>query len=214
MHRAGVWFVVAAVVVLAATAALVLARPVDPFSQPGTSWKQGFLSGETIRLLESGRYVSARRCDVCQEQRSSGTWRVVEDGYELIPDSGAQSVVLLRMLYLGCEILTPRDGSAYPGNPSQLYRRVDDRCQDEMRERGLAAGMTESQALEISRKAASMHGYDLGRYELDVWGDRTGGGTEVWMFKYMCSPWPSPPGCGFLVTIDRKTGSATVDRGQ
>jgi hypothetical protein len=74
--------------------------------------------------------------------------------------------------------------------------------------------VTESQALEISRKAASMHGYDLRHYALDTFGDRTLGGKETWMFVYLCTPWPSPPGCHFLVTVDRRTGSVTVTPGR
>ena len=76
-----------------------------------------------------------------------------------------------------------------------------------------SAHITEGQGLEISRKAAEKHGYDLRRYRLDTFGDRTGGSDKEWLFVYLCSPGPPPPGCSFMVVVDRKTGSAAVHPG-
>jgi hypothetical protein len=74
--------------------------------------------------------------------------------------------------------------------------------------------VSESQAIAISRRAALSAGYDLRRYELDAFGDRTGGGNKQWLIVYLCSPGPPPPGCSFMVVVDRKSGAATVHRGE
>jgi hypothetical protein len=74
--------------------------------------------------------------------------------------------------------------------------------------------ITEGQALEISRVAARAHGYDLKGYRLDTFGDRTGGGDKEWLIVYLCSPGPPPPGCSFMVVVDRRTGDASVHAGQ
>jgi hypothetical protein len=76
-----------------------------------------------------------------------------------------------------------------------------------------AKEITESQGLEISRKAATSAGYDLGRYKLDAFGDRTGDSDREWLFVYLCSPGPPPPGCSFMVVVDRETGASTVHPG-
>ena len=81
------------------------------------------------------------------------------------------------------------------------------------RDDGEAAPISESQALAISRDVAERHGYDLSRYELDTFGDRTGGSDKEWLFVYLCSPGPARPGCSFMVVVDRQTGSALVHPG-
>ena len=50
-------------------------------------------------------------------------------------------------------------------------------------------------AVEISREVAQKKGYDLRRYELDTFGDPTGGGDKEWLIAYRCKPAPPPPGC-------------------
>ncbi|MFD1296940.1 hypothetical protein [Lysobacter gummosus] len=88
-------------------------------------------------------------------------------------------------------------------------------CSKNDREKGRSdTGISESQALEISRKAAEKHGYDLRRYTLDTFGDSTSGDGKQWLFVYLCAPSPPPPGCSFLVAVDRKTGSASVHPGE
>ncbi|BCT91387.1 hypothetical protein LYSHEL_04110 [Lysobacter helvus] len=72
----------------------------------------------------------------------------------------------------------------------------------------------ERQALEISRNVAQAQGYDLARYQLDTFGDRGGGSDKEWLFVYVCKPVPSPPGCSFMVVVDRTSGKATIHPGQ
>ena len=63
-------------------------------------------------------------------------------------------------------------------------------------------------ALEISRKAAMDHGYDLSKYKLDTFGN-PGAEDGKWLIVYLCAPTP-PPGCSFMVVVDRKTGLTEV----
>jgi hypothetical protein len=65
-------------------------------------------------------------------------------------------------------------------------------------------------AVAISRDAATKHGYDLSKYTLDTFGDPKGAGDSTWLIGYKCQPDPPPPGCGFLVAVDRKSGEAKV----
>ena len=69
-------------------------------------------------------------------------------------------------------------------------------------------------ALEISRKAAVTSGYDLAKYKLDTFGNELSQDQSEWLFVYLCSPGPPPPGCHFLVVVDRNTGKATVYPGE
>jgi len=105
MIRVVSWFSMFAVLVLVVTTLLLIALPRDPFRQPGETWRFGFLSGYSVRLLESGRYVDSNWCDVCLEERSFGTWRHTPEGYELFPDSGNPSWRLLRVEREGCSQL-------------------------------------------------------------------------------------------------------------
>jgi len=77
-----------------------------------------------------------------------------------------------------------------------------------------AALLSKAEGLAISRKAATAHGYDLSHYKLDTFGDPRGAGKNEWLFVYLCSPGPPPPGCFFLVAVDRRTGIATVHPGK
>ncbi|WP_157476208.1 hypothetical protein [Lysobacter sp. Root690] len=73
--------------------------------------------------------------------------------------------------------------------------------------------MTREQALPIARKAATAHGYDLERYSLDTFGNELSEDGGEWMFGFLCKPVP-PPGCMFLVVVDRRTGIAEVFPGE
>lgn len=73
--------------------------------------------------------------------------------------------------------------------------------------------MTREQGLAIARKAATARGYDLGRYSLDTFGLELSEDGGQWMFGFLCKPIP-PPGCSFLVIVDRRTGIAEVFPGE
>ena len=77
-----------------------------------------------------------------------------------------------------------------------------------------AETVTQAKAIEISRKAAAASGYDLAKYKLDTFGNELSEDRSEWLIGYLCSPGPPPPGCHFLVVVDRKTGKATVYPGE
>ena len=77
-----------------------------------------------------------------------------------------------------------------------------------------AAILSKADGLAISRKAATAHGYDLSHYKLDTFGDQGAAGKKEWMFVYLCSPGSPPPGCFFMVVVNRRTGIATVHPGE
>jgi len=127
MIRIASWLAVFTVVLVALATVWLAALPRDPFRQPGVSWSWGFLSGYTVRLLDSGRYVDSNWCDICQEERSFGTWRATADGYELVPDSGKPRWQLLRIGQDGCaRLIGP---PARRGGPVVYFRRDGDACE-------------------------------------------------------------------------------------
>lgn len=68
-------------------------------------------------------------------------------------------------------------------------------------------------ALAIARKKAAAEGFDLAKYRLDTFaGVRDEAATE-WSFVFLCAPRP-PPGCYFSVAVDRRSGVATLYRGE
>lgn len=73
--------------------------------------------------------------------------------------------------------------------------------------------MTREQGLAIARKAATAHGYDLERYSLDTFGLELSEDGGQWTFGFLCKPVP-PPGCMFLVIVDRRTAVAEVFPGE
>lgn len=73
--------------------------------------------------------------------------------------------------------------------------------------------MTREQGLAIARKAATAHGYDLGRYSLDTFGREQSKNGGEWMFAFLCKPVPAP-GCTFMVVVDRQTGITKVFSGE
>lgn len=123
MSRSAVWFTVAAVALLAAIAVLVLTRPLVPFDQPGTTWEWNAVTArDSVRLLDSGRYVKSAWCDICPPSRSRGKWREITAGYELSPDSGKSPVLLRRLKYGDCVVLEI-DGFAQHRSPAMFYYR-------------------------------------------------------------------------------------------
>lgn len=66
----------------------------------------------------------------------------------------------------------------------------------------------------MSRTAAKKHGYNLRRYELDRFGDSRSDDGKKWLFVYQCSPAPPPPGCSFMVVVDRKAGDTKIYPGE
>ena len=86
-------------------------------------------------------------------------------------------------------------------------------CRQEPLARSTAA-MSRTAALEIARKAAAANGYDLAKYKLDTFGKELSEDQSEWVFGYLCSPGPPPPGCHFLVVVDRSTGKTTVYPGK
>lgn len=73
--------------------------------------------------------------------------------------------------------------------------------------------VTYARALEISRAAAQKHGYDLDKYRLDTFGDPAAG-KDKWLIVYLCSGESPPPGCSYMVVIDRKSGASEVFPGE
>jgi hypothetical protein len=67
-----------------------------------------------------------------------------------------------------------------------------------------------ARAVELSREAAAKYGYDLSEYAVDTVRDPKAGGEAEWLILYKCRPDPAPPGCHFMVVVDRKTGSTKV----
>lgn len=75
------------------------------------------------------------------------------------------------------------------------------------------APVTYERAVEISRHAARAHGYDLDKYRLDTLG-HPAADKDKWLVAYLCGPEPPPPGCSFIVVVDRRTGDTEVYPGQ
>jgi hypothetical protein len=79
-------------------------------------------------------------------------------------------------------------------------------------QQGTPAPMARAEALEVARQAAVGHGYDLDKYKLDAFGEELSEDKKSWVFVFLCKPVP-PPGCYFMVTVDRATGTTILDRG-
>jgi len=110
--------------------AWVLAIAAEPWRQPGETWSQGFLSGETIRVLDSGRYVKSSWCDICESEYSSGTWHRDSSRIVLVSSSGSQRV-LHRVSYGGCEYLVREGFVDTPGIWDFRLRREGEWCEPE-----------------------------------------------------------------------------------
>ena len=81
LPRLGIAFSVVLVTALLVAIAVTLTLASDPFEQPGTTWSQGMLAGEDIRLLDSGAYAAREWCDICADEISLGSWH--RDGNEI-----------------------------------------------------------------------------------------------------------------------------------
>ena len=74
--------------------------------------------------------------------------------------------------------------------------------------------VSRERALQLAQVAAKDHGYNLAKYELSTFGNEVDEGNNEWLFVYNCSPAPPPPGCFFMVAVNRSTGSAEVYPGE
>lgn len=70
--------------------------------------------------------------------------------------------------------------------------------------------MNREQGLARAREVAKSSGRDLARYELNTFGDELTEDRSEWVFIFQCKPIPPPPGCHFMVVVDRRTGDARL----
>jgi hypothetical protein len=84
----------------------------DPFDEPGQTWQIDFiLAGDTLRLMDSGRYVSYHWCDICLPiEYKFGIWSKTKDVVTLTPDSSSNKSRRYREQTDGkCKYLVPLD---------------------------------------------------------------------------------------------------------
>ncbi|RDY65442.1 hypothetical protein [Lysobacter soli] len=74
--------------------------------------------------------------------------------------------------------------------------------------------LAREQALARAREVAVTDGRDLERYELDTFGDELTEDRSEWVFVFRCKPAPAPPGCHFMVVVDRRTGESQLFPGE
>jgi len=74
--------------------------------------------------------------------------------------------------------------------------------------------ITREQGLARAREVAKSDGRDLARYELDTFGNELTADHSEWLFVFQCKPRPAPPGCHFMVVVDRRTGDTRLFPGQ
>jgi len=115
-------------VVLGAVALMIVLGRYDAGSQPGQTWRRGFLGGEQIQLVDDGRYQLQRWSCVGQDETyESGTWAKIGDVVSLVPTSGSRQPYLMRMI--------AKDGDMYLMDPSataagrtsedEMFERLD-----------------------------------------------------------------------------------------
>lgn len=98
---------------MASTLAICIAAPLfvlhaSPFMQPGQDWRTGFLAGEDLRLLDSGRYLEQPWCDICPYDEVKGNWRRSGNLIVLTSVSPAKGERRLREVTVdGCPMLIP-----------------------------------------------------------------------------------------------------------
>lgn len=120
--------VASAITVLLVFVSAAVAETANPLNQPGTTWSRGMLSGESLRLLDSGRYVRIPFCDVCSNTEISerGAWSSNAGRIRLQPDrSDRRPTVLLAQDM--CDTLVEVEHVAL-GNPSMAFVREDAGC--------------------------------------------------------------------------------------
>jgi hypothetical protein len=72
---------------------------------------------------------------------------------------------------------------------------------------------TREQALKIAERTAERSNIQLSEYSLSTYGEPLTEDGRTWLFLWECKPVP-PPGCHFLVSVDRTTGAAELHRGE
>ena len=98
-----------------------------------------------------------------------------------------------------------------PGAFAQAQRLPVASVKSEVASDGL---MARAQGLIRARELAKSEGLDLARYELDTFGTELTEDRGEWMFVFICKPVPPPPGCMFMVVVDRRTGKAQLFPGE
>lgn len=113
--------VIAAVLLFAATALCIWHfENRDPFDEPGQTWRIDFiLAGDTLRLLDSGKYVSYHWCDICLPTKYKfGTWSKTEDVVTLTSDASSRTSRRYREQATGkCRYLVPLDSRIKTNSP-------------------------------------------------------------------------------------------------
>ncbi len=112
--------------------ALLLARPAD-LEVSGSSWRGGFLSGETVTLDDAGTYRRHQWCDVCMPRPPElGRWQRDGRVVALYPlDTGKPVRRYERVLHEGCSVMVSQ-GRVSDGRLDGLSDlvRVGDACPD------------------------------------------------------------------------------------
>ena len=118
--------VASAITVLLVFVSAAIAETANPLGQPGTTWVRGILSGESLRLLDSGRYVRIPFCDVCRNTEISerGTWSSAAGRIRLQPDRSDQRPTVL----LAQRDTLIEDERAALDNPGMAFVREDAGC--------------------------------------------------------------------------------------
>ena len=105
----------------------------DPFNEPGQTWRNDtLLTWESIRLLDSGKYVAREWCDVCPVQVTSGIWSK-QDNVILLKQTEPDGRIreLLEVESAGCRLLVHPKAIVQDGrvNPLMSYLREGEPCE-------------------------------------------------------------------------------------
>ena len=103
----------------------------DLLKQPGHDWTKNYLTGwEVIRLLDSGKYVTRTKCDICPIETTSGDWSRIGNVIRLTPHNSAKGVrELIEKEANGCQLLAPRNAIHSNGRVSAgAYLREEPPC--------------------------------------------------------------------------------------
>ncbi len=73
--------------------------------------------------------------------------------------------------------------------------------------------LSRADSLPLAEAAARKQGYDPSKFVLSTFGAEVTEDGKEWLFGYEC-PGIHPPGCNFLVVINRGTGEARVIPGE
>src|SRR3546814_336191 len=69
-------------------------------------------------------------------------------------------------------------------------------------------------AVAVARNVAVARGVDLSYFQPDTSNSRLSEDGREWLIGFHCIPVPAPPGCSFLVVVERSTGKAEFFPGQ